>query len=282
MTWHGNGTSFESSGRCWTTSSQAAANYAASSADVPMTPVKAGAIRQVQDRAGHGGCTDGWPPVPRRSRRSCRWWSTGLRGRRRIRPAREQARRPATRTRSRRCPRRSRARQTGPQFRRASRCRPAAPGIVWYTVKAPRRGALVASLQAGGDLDGAVVVVRVVRLSDTRSSAPRQTRTKAVAAWQAYQDGSFLIGVVRSSQSKNGPFRLTLLSARAPGDPARPSPTVRRRAVERQSGPRQRRRLVASDGARDDVPRQPHDAGTLPRARDLPAGRVFVRTTPSR
>lgn len=95
-----------------------------------------------------------------------------------------------------------------------------ARGIVWYTVKAPRRGALVASLQAGGDLDGAVVVVRVARSQRHEIvCASTDSHGKAVAAWQAYQDGSYLIGVVRSSQSKNGPFRLTLLSAERPETP---------------------------------------------------------------
>jgi len=106
-----------------------------------------------------------------------------------------------------------------------------AKGIVWYAVKAPRRGALAATLQAGGKLDGAIEIVRVAR-SQRHEIACTATDAhgRAVAAWQAYEDGSYLVGIVRGVQSKNGPFRLTLLAAEpaeAPPGQALPAGGVR-------------------------------------------------------
>ena len=91
---------------------------------------------------------------------------------------------------------------------------------------------MVASLRAGGDLDGAVVVVRVAR-SQRHEIACRSTdpRGRAVAAWQAYEDGSYLVGVVRSAQSKNGPFRLEFLVAERQEAP--PGQAFRRAACSR-------------------------------------------------
>ncbi len=95
-----------------------------------------------------------------------------------------------------------------------------ARGVVWYSVKAPRRGAMAATLQVGGKLDGAIVVVHVVR-SQQHEIACAETAEKgrAVVAWQAYADGSYLIGVARLSQSTNGPFQLTLLAGERPPAP---------------------------------------------------------------
>jgi hypothetical protein len=87
-------------------------------------------------------------------------------------------------------------------------------GVVWYTVKAPRRGAMAATLEAGGKLDGAISVVRVLRTQQHEIvCAETDAKGRAAVAWQAYEDGSYLIGVGRQAQSPNGPFRLTVEAA---------------------------------------------------------------------
>ena len=96
-----------------------------------------------------------------------------------------------------------------------------ARGVVWYSVKAPRRGAMAATLEAGGKLDAAVFVMRVVRANEYEAAcAETDEHGHAVVAWQAFQGGSYLIGVARLAQSPNGPFRLTLAAAEpAPATP---------------------------------------------------------------
>lgn len=104
-------------------------------------------------------------------------------------------------------------------------------GVVWYTVEAPHRGALVARVKAGGELDGAIAVYRVVRSHRTELACARTNRTgRAVVAWYGYVQGSYLIAVARRAGSPAGPFRLTLEGAerppRAPGE-ALPADGVR-------------------------------------------------------
>ena len=101
-----------------------------------------------------------------------------------------------------------------------------ARGIVWYEVRAPRRGAMAATLQAGGKLNGAIAVVREARSQKHEIvCAETDAQGRAVAAWQAYVDGSYVIGIVRGSQSPNGTFRLTIVPAEPPpAPPGQPLP----------------------------------------------------------
>ena len=99
----------------------------------------------------------------------------------------------------------------------------AVQGIVWYAVKAPHRGALVARLVADDTLDAAIVVRHVVR-TEQREIICAETNRKgrAVVAWYGYPEGSYLIGVARRTGSAAGSFRLELVAAerspRPPGD----------------------------------------------------------------
>ena len=78
---------------------------------------------------------------------------------------------------------------------------------------------MAATLEAGGKLDGAISVVRVLRTQQHEIvCAETDAKGRAAVAWQAYEDGSYLIGVARQAQSPNGPFRLTV-------EPAEPQPS---------------------------------------------------------
>lgn len=98
-----------------------------------------------------------------------------------------------------------------------------AQGIVWYSVRAPHRGALVARLATDETLDAAVVVRHVVRTEQREITCARTDRRgRAVTAWYAYPEGSYLIGVARRAESAAGSFELRLVAAerapRPPGD----------------------------------------------------------------
>jgi hypothetical protein len=96
----------------------------------------------------------------------------------------------------------------------------ATAGVVWYTVEAPHRGAMVARLVAKSELDGAIVVYRVVRSQRIPLvCAMTNTHGRARVAWYAYSEGSYLIGVVRRQGSAAGPYELSLLAADAPASP---------------------------------------------------------------
>lgn len=87
-------------------------------------------------------------------------------------------------------------------------------GVTWYTVKAPRRGAMVARLAARGELDGALAVYRIVRSQRIPVLCAATNRHgRARLAWYAYSDGSYLIGVARRTGSAAGPFDLSVLAA---------------------------------------------------------------------
>src|SRR5262245_25899198 len=98
-----------------------------------------------------------------------------------------------------------------------------AASVVWYAVKAPRRGPMVAALKAGGELDGAIVVYRVRRSHRSEITCARTNiHGKAVFAWYGYREGIYLIAIARRAGSADGPFRLTVEAAEPdsvpPGD----------------------------------------------------------------
>ena len=87
-------------------------------------------------------------------------------------------------------------------------------GAKWYTVRAPRRGAMVARLAARGELDGALAVYRIVRSQRLPVLCAATNRHgRARLAWYAFKEGSYLIGVARRTGSAAGPFDLTVLAA---------------------------------------------------------------------
>ena len=87
-------------------------------------------------------------------------------------------------------------------------------GVKWYTVRAPRRGAMVARLAARGELDGALSVYRIVRSQRIPVLCAATNRHgRARLAWYAYSEGSYLIGVGRRTDSAVGPFDLNVLAA---------------------------------------------------------------------
>jgi hypothetical protein len=102
----------------------------------------------------------------------------------------------------------------------------AVDGVVWYSVKAPHRGPMVARVKAGGELDAAITVLRVMR-SHRRELTCRRTdrHGRGAVAWYAYAEGSYLIGVASRAESPEGPFQLTVAAAeRAPRVPGEPLP----------------------------------------------------------
>ena len=110
----------------------------------------------------------------------------------------------------------------------------ATAGVVWYTVEAPHRGAMVARLIAQGELDSAVAVYRVVRSQRTPVvCAKTNPHGRARVAWYAYSEGSYLVGVVRRQGSASGPYELSLRAAETP----RPHPELRSSLGEAQARP---------------------------------------------
>jgi hypothetical protein len=102
-------------------------------------------------------------------------------------------------------------------------CAPVA-GVNWYTVKAPHRGAMVARLVAYGELDGVLAVYRIIRSQRMPVLCAATNRHgRARVAWYAYNEGSYLLGVARRTNSAAGRYGLTVLAAehteRAPGAP---------------------------------------------------------------
>ncbi len=93
----------------------------------------------------------------------------------------------------------------------------AVSGARWYTVTAPRRGPMVAKLLARGELDGAIVVYRVVRSQRMPVACAATNRHgRARLAWYAHTDGSYLIGVARRVSSAAGQYELSVLAADRP------------------------------------------------------------------
>ena len=94
--------------------------------------------------------------------------------------------------------------------------------------------------------------------------AETDAKGRAAVAWQAYEDGSYLIGVARQRAVAERALPTRGRAGRAPAVPAGRGAAGRGNAVDREPHPRPRRRVVGADGARDDVPDQPHDARALP------------------
>jgi len=100
----------------------------------------------------------------------------------------------------------------------------AAAGVVWYTIQAPHRGAMVARLVAQGELDGAVAVYRILRSQRTPVACTKTNiHGRARVAWYAYAEGSYLVGVVRRQGSASGSFQLSLLAADVAPTPPGPA-----------------------------------------------------------
>jgi hypothetical protein len=98
-------------------------------------------------------------------------------------------------------------------------------GLQWYTVKAPRRGPMLARLVARGDLDATLSVYRIVRSQRTPLTCASTTQDgRAHAAWYAYTSDSYLIGVGRRAGSATGTFSLTVDAAEPP--PTLPGPAL--------------------------------------------------------
>lgn len=101
----------------------------------------------------------------------------------------------------------------------APSCAPAR-GNVWYTVDAPHRGPMVARLKAGGKLDGAIAVYRVLRSRRTELACQRtDTHGRAVVSWYGYTEGSYLVSVAQRRNSIAGTFDLSVLAAERPPHP---------------------------------------------------------------
>ena len=99
----------------------------------------------------------------------------------------------------------------------------AVKGIVWYAVKAPRRGAMVARLAADPDHGAVIVVQRIVRSKRYEAAcAATGKQGRADVAWYAYADRSYLIGVARPTAASGGDFQLEVVAAepepRPPGE----------------------------------------------------------------
>jgi hypothetical protein len=94
----------------------------------------------------------------------------------------------------------------------------AVDGVQWYTLSAPHRGPMVARLIARDSLDAAIVVYRIVRSQRLPVLCARTNRHgRARAAWYAYADGAYLLGVARRAGAASGRFTLAILAAeRAP------------------------------------------------------------------
>lgn len=100
-------------------------------------------------------------------------------------------------------------------------------GVQWYTVSAPHRGPMVARLVAHGSLDAAIAVYRIVRSQRLPVlCVPTNRHGRARAAWYAYTEGSYLLGVARRSGATAGSYSLDVLAAERmphpPGDPLSP------------------------------------------------------------
>ena len=93
-------------------------------------------------------------------------------------------------------------------------------GVLWYTVRAPHRGPLVARLVADDALDGALAVYRVIR-SRTFEIACKRTdgHGRASLAWYGYRQGSYLLAVAQRARSDAGGFSLALQAAERPPRP---------------------------------------------------------------
>lgn len=97
----------------------------------------------------------------------------------------------------------------------------AVDGVQWYTLSAPRRGPMVARLIAHGSLDAAIAVYRIVRSQRVPVLCAQTNRHgRARAAWYAYTDGTYLLGVARRTGADSGAFSLAILAAeRTPHPP---------------------------------------------------------------
>jgi hypothetical protein len=84
-------------------------------------------------------------------------------------------------------------------------------GVVWYAATAPGRGPMLATVDAGGDSDAALVVYRIVR-SKTKEllCVPTDRAGRASVPWYGNPGQSYLIGVARRAGSPAGPFRLSV------------------------------------------------------------------------
>ena len=89
-------------------------------------------------------------------------------------------------------------------------------GVVWYTVNAPRRGPMLATVAAGDDTDAALVVYRLVRskAQEIHCALTDDSGTASVP-WYAYPDKKYLIGVARRADSPAGRFQLSVASREA-------------------------------------------------------------------
>lgn len=93
-------------------------------------------------------------------------------------------------------------------------------GVVWYSVKAPRRGAMVARVKAEGGLDAAVAAYSIERSQRGRlTCAQTDEHGQAAVSWYGYPGHSYLIAVARRVGSPAASFRLGVLAAERPPRP---------------------------------------------------------------
>ena len=95
-----------------------------------------------------------------------------------------------------------------------------AGGTVWYSIAPGTAARIVLRLQAAGDLDAAVVVLKRIR-SQTRTVTCAQTDKKgiALAPFEVEQGAQYLVVVGQISDSPPGDFVLQALAAQPPEKP---------------------------------------------------------------
>jgi len=86
--------------------------------------------------------------------------------------------------------------------------------IAWYSVMAPRRGAMVARLSTGKGASAALFVQRKVRSRLVESAcATTNADGRATVAWYGYKERSYLLGVARPKGARATTFELRVLAA---------------------------------------------------------------------
>jgi hypothetical protein len=99
-------------------------------------------------------------------------------------------------------------------------------GVVWYTATAPRRGPMLATVEASDDSDAALVVYRLVRSkAEEIHCVLTDNSGTASVPWYAYPGKSYLVGVARRANAPAGRFQLSVASREAlPQPPGAPLP----------------------------------------------------------
>ncbi len=86
-------------------------------------------------------------------------------------------------------------------------------GVVWYAVKAPRRAAMVARVQAEDGLDAVVAAYSIARTQRGRlNCAPTDESGRAAVSWYGHARHTYLIAVARRVGAPAGSFRLRVLA----------------------------------------------------------------------